>query len=157
MTAKRTFLLLLTGGAAVLASAALAAPASAPAHASLLIRHQVRGCHTWSVNGGKFAASQQLVLPHGGTITITNNDVMSHKLVKLSGPAVRIKNLKTAMGMGMHGAEGPGMMAHVGAKTQVTFTAAGTYRFTTRAGEDYMEGMKTIGEDNVLRLTVKVV
>jgi|SRR5438094_2144394 len=156
MTAKRTILVLLAGGAAVLASAALAAPASAPTHASILIRHQVRGCHSWSVNGGKFAPSQKVALRRGGTITITNSDVMPHKLVKLSGPAVRIKNLKTAMGMGMHGHEGSGMMGHMGAKTQVTFPAAGTYRFTTKAGEDYMEGMKTIGEDNVLRLTVTV-
>jgi plastocyanin len=156
MSAKRTFLVLLSGGAAVLASAALAAPASAPTHASILIRHQVRGCHAWSVNGGKFAPAQTVVLRRGGTITITNTDVMPHKLIKLSGPAMHVRNLKTPMGMGMHGHEAAGMMAHMGAKTQITFPTAGTYRFTTKAGEDYMQGMKTIGEDNVLKLTVQV-
>ena len=39
---------------------------------------------------------------------------------------------------------------------QITFTKPGVYHFTTKAGEDYMAGMKTIGEDNVLRLTVVV-
>jgi len=135
-----------------------AATAAAPArHASLVIRHQTRGCHTWSVNGGPFRAVQTIGLQRGGFITVTNNDVMPHKLVETSGPAVQVRNLKTpTMGMGMHGAFGPGMMAHMGAAAKVRFAHKGVYRFTTRAGEDYMLGMKTIGEDYVLRLTVKV-
>ena len=32
-----------------------------------------------------------------------------------------------------------------------SFTKAGVYRFTTKAGEDYTKGIKTVGEDNVLR------
>ena len=46
----------------------------------------------------------------------------------------------------------------MGTTVKVTFTHAGVYRFTTKAGEDYpaMAGMKTVGEDNVLRLTVTV-
>jgi hypothetical protein len=28
--------------------------------------------------------------------------------------------------------------------------------FTTKPGEDYMEGIKTVGDDNVLKLTVRV-
>jgi hypothetical protein len=49
-------------------------------------------------------------------------------------------------------------MNHMSASVKVTFSKAGVYKLTTRAGEDYpsMKGMKTIGEDNVLRLTVKV-
>jgi hypothetical protein len=47
-------------------------------------------------------------------------------------------------------------MARMGARTKVTFTKAGTYRFTTKVGEDYMKGVKTVGEDNVLKLTVVV-
>jgi hypothetical protein len=132
------------------------AAASTSGHAAVTIRHQVRGCHSWSVNGGAYKPSQTIVLKKGGWITVTNNDVMSHKLVKTSGPAIRIVNLKTSMGMGMHGTSAPGAMNHMGAMTKVSFTHAGVYRFTTKAGEDYMPGMKTIGEDNVLRLTVKV-
>lgn len=141
--------------AATLAGSGVAA--SAPGHASLLIRHQLRGCHNWSVNGGGFAANQTVALHRGGWLTVTNNDVMPHKLLKTSGPVVSVKNLKTpTMGMGHHGHFGPGMMAHMGAKVKVTFSRAGVYRFTTKAGEDYMPGMKTVGEDNVLHLTVTV-
>jgi hypothetical protein len=155
MTRMRT-LWILTAAVSALIAAGAASGAAAPTHAALLIRHQVRGCHSWSVNGGPFKPAQALSLRRGGWITITNNDLMPHKLVRTSGPAVRIQNLKTPMGMGLHGTFGPGMMAHMGATTKVWFAHAGVYRFTTKAGEDYMPGMKTVGEDNVLRLTVTV-
>ena len=48
------------------------------------------------------------------------------------------------------------MMARMGSRTKVTFGKAGIYKFTTKAGEDFMSGIKTIGEDNVLGLTVTV-
>ena len=88
---------------------------------------------------------------------VTNDDVMPHKLVETSGPSIRMLNLKTPMGTGLHGTFGPGMMAHMGAMTKVLFARPGVYRFTTKPGEDYMKGIETIGEDNVLRLTVRVV
>ena len=40
--------------------------------------------------------------------------------------------------------------------SKVTFTKAGVYTFTTKPGEDLMSGVNTIGEDNVLKLTVTV-
>jgi hypothetical protein len=110
--------------------------------ARIVIRHQLRGCHTWSVNGGPFRASQRLQIMRGGTITFVNNDVMPHKLVETSGPAVR--------------RSGNATMRHVGASVEILFSKRGLYRFTTKAGEDYMPGVKTIGEDNVLRLNVTV-
>jgi hypothetical protein len=49
-------------------------------------------------------------------------------------------------------------MGHMSATATVVFRHAGVYKLKTKAGEDYpgMQGMKTIGEDNVLRLTVIV-
>jgi len=77
------------------------------------------------------------------TITFLDNDIMSHKLLKTSGPAVRYR-------------PGPAMR-HMSASVRVTFGKVGVYRFTTKLGEDYPGmAMKTIGEDNVLRLTVRV-
>jgi plastocyanin len=131
--------------------------AAAPPTASVTIRHQVRGCHSWSVNGGPFAASHVVTLNRGGSIRFTNNDVMPHQLVKLSGPGVQMRNGSTMpMGMGMHRAAAPGVMNHMGATTTISFSRAGTYVFNTKPGEDYMSGFKTVGEDNVLRLTVQV-
>jgi hypothetical protein len=136
---KRISLLLALATAAALAIAAVSA--AAPGSASLVIRHQTRGCHSWSLNGGPLKAKQSIVLRHGGTLTVTDNDVMSHTLVLTGGPSLRIAHAK---------------LGHMGASTKITFTKPGVYRFTTKAGEDYMAGVKTIGEDNVLRLTVVV-
>jgi plastocyanin len=115
----------------------------APKKATITIRHQMRGCHTWAVNGGALRASLTTTLARGGTIRFVDNDVMPHKLVKTSGPAVRYV--------------GNPAMRHMSASVSATFTRAGTYRFTTKVGEDYPGvHVKTIGEDNVLHLVVKV-
>jgi plastocyanin len=127
--------------ALALGLAGAASAASAQSHASVVIRHQMRGCHSWSINGGPFKASQSITLRRGALLTVTDNDIMSHRLVLTSGPALRIANAT---------------LKHMGATLRVTLTKPGVYHFTTKPGEDYMAGMKTIGEDNVLRLTVVV-
>ncbi|MFN2628949.1 MAG: hypothetical protein ABR569_09985 [Gaiellaceae bacterium] len=48
------------------------------------------------------------------------------------------------------------MIGHMGASLKSTLTQRGVYHFMTKPGEDYTAGMKTIGKDNVLRLTVVV-
>jgi plastocyanin len=75
------------------------------------------------------------------SLRIQNNDVMPHTLVKTSGPALAIV---------------PAKLGHMGAVTKLTFSHPGVYRFVTKPGEDYMSGVNTVGEDNVLRLTVTV-
>lgn len=100
-----------------------------------------------------------MTIRRGGSISVTNNDVMPHKLIETRGPAVTITRLNagmTGMGMGLRGTFPPAMMAHMGAAARITFSRAGVYRFTTKPGEDYMKGIKTIGADNALELTVTV-
>jgi hypothetical protein len=155
---KRLSLALVLGLALAGATAAfgLAAHGKPPRSARMLIRHQLRGCHAWSVDGGPFRAAQRVTIRRGGALAITNDDVMPHRLVQLGGPRVRMHNGDS---MPMHmgrGDDGPGRMDHMGATTKITFSKAGTYRFKTVAGEDYMSGFRTIGPDNLLRLTVTV-
>jgi plastocyanin len=102
----------------------------------------MHGCHTWALNGGANVARVSTRLARGGSITFVNNDVMPHKLIQGSGPAVHY---------GSNAA-----LRHIGASVKVTFSKTGTYQLKTKAGEDYTPGIKTTGEDNVLRLTVKV-
>ena len=126
---------------------------------TLVIRHQVHGCHAWSLNGNAYKPSQVLTIHRGAFLAITNNDVMPHKLVETRGPAVAITRVSAGMpgkGMGLTGTFPPAMMARMSAVVKVTFTKPGVYTFITKPGEDYMSGMKTIGADNVLRLTVTV-
>jgi hypothetical protein len=123
----------------VLVGAALAAPSSA----TLTIRHQTKGCHTWALTGGAWKASQHVTLAKGAKLTIVDNDIMPHTLVQQSGPQAKLSTPA---------------MRRMGARATAVFAKAGTYVFKTRAGEDYpsMSNMKTIGEDNVLRLVVTV-
>ena len=141
--------------ALVLAAGALGSSASS--HSTLVIRHQLHGCHAWAVDGGAYAPSQTVTMKRGSWLSVTNNDVMPHKLVETSGPAVTITRLNTGMaGMGLKGTFPAAMLAHMGAAAKLTFAKAGVYHFTTKPGEDYMTGMKTVGDDYVLKLTVVV-
>jgi plastocyanin len=123
--------------AALFASSAFA---SSP-QSTLAIRHQLRGCHSWSFNGGPYKASLKIKLAPGSTLRVIDNDVMPHKLIQLSGPKAKLVSPA---------------MTHMSAQAKVVFGKKGTYRFTTKPGEDYMKGMKTIGADHVLKLTVTV-
>lgn len=129
----------------LIAIAALAITASAlgaaPRSATLTIRHQMKGCHSWSADGKHWSPTQNITLTVGGTLIVKNNDVMPQTLIQVKGPRARVK----------HAA-----MTHMGAAGLVRFPARGTYVFTTKAGADYTKGVKTVGEDNTLRLVVKV-
>ena len=126
-----------------LALAATASAATPAGNSTVVIHHAVKGCHLWAVNNGPFTASQTLTLKRGSVVTFMNDDVMPHTLVLTKGPALTFA---------------PAKMGHMGALLKVKFTHAGVYSFKTKAGEDYpgMGEMKTIGEDNVLRLVVTV-
>jgi plastocyanin len=118
---------------------------SASAHApkTVTIRHQMRGCHSWSFANGPYKATLKIHVDRDTALVFVNTDVMPHKLVQVAGAKVTLVKPN---------------MNHMSARTSVTFPKAGVYRFMTKAGEDYpmMGELKTIGEDNVLRLTVVV-
>jgi hypothetical protein len=139
MTSRISLGLVALAAAAALATAAVAAPSAA----TLTIRHQTKGCHTWAFTGGQWKATQAITLARGAKLTVIDNDVMPHKLVQVSGPTAKLSTPA---------------MRHMSARATVVFTKAGKYVFRTKAGEDYpsMSNVKTIGEDNVLRLVVTV-
>ena len=130
--------------AAAATALALVAPASSHENGPvLIIRHQIRGCHAWSLGlTGAAKVSQTVWLKRGVHLEFGNNDVMPHKLVQLSGPRVGLPD----------GAS----MNSLGAMIEVRFPKAGVYRFTTKAGEDYSKGVRTLGPDNTLKLRVIV-
>ena len=129
-------------GPGLASTGAAAVPAQAVSHhARIVIHHQVRGCHNWSVDGASWHIAQHVSLAAPSTITFQNRDMMPHRLVQESGPAVTYV--------------GHPNMAYMTASVTVRFPRAGTYRFTTKPGRVYMK-MKTIGSLNVLRLTVTV-
>jgi plastocyanin len=127
----------------VLAAFAVTSAAPASATGTVAIRHQMRGCQSWSFNSGPFKPSLSISVSAGTVLRFTNNDVMPHKLVQSAGPKVQLVHPK---------------MIKMASSATVKLTQKGLYRFTTRAGEDYAwaGSMKTVGEDNVLHLTVRV-
>ena len=130
---------------ALAALSALVVTSAAPAvgTGTITIRHQARGCHSWSFNSGPFKATQSVTVKAGTLLRFTNNDVMPHKLVQAAGPKMRLVH--------------PNMIKMASSAT-VKLTQKGVYRFTTKPGEDYAWAgtMKTVGDDSVLRLTVRV-
>ena len=81
----------------------------------------------WSGTGAPVAAPEPSVAERGERISVAGRDTVAHAA-----------------------------MTHMGAQAIARFAAKGKYVFTTKAGEDYMKGVKTAGEDNVLRLVVTV-
>jgi hypothetical protein len=140
---KRFRMLSLGGLALAAVTAVIAAPALGGPGQTLTIRHQMQGCHTWSFKGGPFKSSLKVSVARSTALKVVDNDVMPHTFLQVAGPKVTISRPA---------------MRHLGATAIVRFSKAGVYRFTTKAGEDYKfaSGMKTTGEDNVLRLTVTV-
>jgi plastocyanin len=140
----KRFRTLTWGGLAVAAvTAAVAAPAIAHSSPTVTIRHEMHGCHAWSFAGGPFKSSLKVSVARSTSLTVVDNDVMPHTFIQVAGTKVTIARPA---------------MRKMGATAVVRFSKAGVYRFTTKAGEDYKyaSGTKTIGEDNVLRLTVTV-
>ena len=131
-----------TGASALMLAALFAGSAFASSpQSTLTIRHQTRGCHAWSFNGGPYKASLKITLARGTMLKVVDNDVMPHKLIQLAGPKAKLVSPA---------------MRRMSAQAKVVFAKKGTYKFTTKPGEDYMKGVKTIGADNVLRVTVVV-
>jgi hypothetical protein len=147
---------------ALAASGVAGATAAAPKSGSLHIKHVVRGCHNWSLNGGPYRVHQVVQLARGGTLLVTNDDLMVQDLVKTSGPAVRMKLVQQShmgdmhMTMPMEGRPSLYAMAHMGAQVRVWFPAAGTYHFRLVDRGDYFKNIKTVGPDNKPTLVVTV-
>jgi plastocyanin len=148
MLRKQTNRMNLTIRGALLAFVALVAlgvTAAAPAGSTgtIAIRHQMHGCHSWSFNSGPFKPALSVSVKAGTVLKITNNDVMPHSLIQTAGPNARLTHAN---------------MSKMATSATVKLDQKGVYRFTTKAGEDYAwaSSMKTKGEDNVLRLTVRV-
>lgn len=129
--------------AVIAGTLAAGAIAHGPSSKTLTIRHQMRGCHSWAIAGGRFAPTQRVTLEEGSTLRLVNNDVMPHRFAQTRGAHLQIVHAK---------------MSRIGAIASVRFNDSGVYKFTTKPGEDYprFQHMKTVGEDYTLHLIVTV-
>lgn len=97
----------------------------------------------WQLGDGKLTANLTVALKAGTMLRFVNDDIMPHRLIQSGGPKLKLVHPN---------------MNQLSAVSTVKLTRKGTYRFTTRAGEDYkiFASHRTIGEDYVLHLTVHV-
>ena len=142
---RRAFVLAAAGASVF---ALLAPPAEGKGDA-LVIRHETRGCHSWSLNGSPYRARQLLrigrIPPHA--LTVINGDLRPHRLLQLSGPRVRLRPWPRR----------PARLAgrmEPGAQVALDFRERGVYQFTTRP--EGRSPRETAGPDTVLTLTVVV-
>ena len=164
-------LILTTATVAALALAATAGSVVSPA-ATLTIRHQAVGCHSWSLNGGAYRVEQTVRLRLGQSLRVVNRDSHAHTLVKLSGgslayapepqfrrrsPASPAMPLPPEPSGPVAAPSGVGVMGYSGAGVTVTFHDVGNYLLTTKAGAAFAGGnLTSTGPDNTLIARVLV-
>lgn len=112
--------------------------ASLAATTNLDIQHVRDGCHVWS-KSGRQASSLRLSLIRGARLQVLNRDLVPHQLVQVAGPNLALQ----------------GHMM-IGKTQLITFKQPGVYLFKDRVVEMGPMNVKTIGPDNMLRLTVFV-
>jgi hypothetical protein len=140
----------------------------------LEIRFEPVGCHSWSLDGGAFAADRTLRLRTGQSLVVVNHDVCPQTLVQTAGNPVAIRNLAPAavprhvqvvgvrepepvVSLRLLEAREPGEMTAMGDRTEVTFYEPGAYVLVTHEGETTLPGdWSTVGPDNQLVLHVQV-
>ena len=106
---------------------------------NLEIQHVRNGCHVWS-KGGLQASSLRMSLTRGARLQVLNRDVVPHQLVQVAGPNLALR----------------GHMM-IGKTQLITFKQPGVYLLKDGVVEMGPNmNVKTIGPDNMLRLTVSV-
>lgn len=163
-------LLLLIAAGAVTAIAARSDATGTRQHPQLVIRPEVVGSHSWSLNGGDYKLEQTIRLREGDSLQVINRDISTHTLVKVSGGELAFQQFQaeTPMGAGeapqaadltgtVLSAKMPilpeptgeaampaplesGEMAQYGAGVQVSFNEAGSYKLITEEGASYFPG-----------------
>lgn len=127
-----------------LAMLVAATPASAAGSETITITHVMRGCHEWDLGHGPMKPTMSLTVKRGTVVRFVNNDVMPHRLIRLSGPKVELKGAN---------------MNRMASSASARFVNSGTYRFKTVFGAFFpwaaSMGAK-IGKMSVLHLTVHV-
>jgi hypothetical protein len=108
---------------------------------SMSIVHVFRGCHVWMLGSRQLGPSAVVPVKPGTKLKLRVSCPMDFDLVQLAGP-------KLAFG---------GPRFYAGTTRVLTFRKVGVYRFAARNVQSSDEaGLETLGDDNALRLTIRV-
>jgi hypothetical protein len=125
-------------------SAAVGLVATAPAAASPTVRlaivHYVRGCHVWQA-ATDLGPSATIKVARGTRLAIRVNCPMAFDFSQKAGPTLDLGNPRT----------------FAGTTRSIVFRKPGLYRLVaTNVQSSAEQGLQTLGDDNVLSLTVRV-
>jgi len=119
---------------------ALKNPLVVKGSARLTIVHVQKGCHSWSTGKGAPAEGVKVILKRGQRLTVLNQDIDTHKLVRLAGP-------KVALGKAMS----------MNDRVTIAFQKPGVYKLRTmKMATPGMPEVETMGADHILAMLVVV-
>jgi hypothetical protein len=119
---------------------ALKNPLVVKGSARLTIIHVQKGCHVWSNGKATPAAGVKVVLKPGQRLTVLNQDIDTHKLVRLAGPKVVL-----------------GKALSMNDRVTIAFQKPGIYKLRTMKMETPgMPEVETMSPDNILAMLVVV-
>ena len=108
---------------------------------ALSIIHVVRGCHVWTLGSKDVGAAPVIRTRPGARIKLRVSCPMSFDLKQTAGPKLVLGSPRFA----------------AGSTRTIVFAKAGVYKLVAKNVETSEEmGLQTLGADNVLRLTVRV-
>jgi hypothetical protein len=137
---RRRLALVLLGGAAITAVPVALASTQASTLAFSIV-HVVRGCHVWSTASKTVGPSPTILLKPGTRLKIRASCPMDFDLTQTAGP-------KLALG---------GTRLYTGTIRTLVFRKPGVYKLMAMNVQTSDEvDLETLGEDNSLKLTVRV-
>jgi hypothetical protein len=108
---------------------------------SMSIVHVVRGCHVWALGAKQLSAKTVVRVKPGTKLKLRITCPMDFDIVQVSGPKLRLG----------------GARFYTGSTRVIVFRKAGLYKFVAKNVQTSEEvGLQTLGEDNLLRLTIRV-
>ena len=108
---------------------------------SMSIVHVLRGCHFWALGSKQLGPSAIVTVKPGTKLKLRVTCPMDFDLTQVAGP-------KVALG---------GTRFYAGTTRVITFKKVGVYRFAAKNVQTSDEvGLETLGDDNALRLTIRV-
>lgn len=108
---------------------------------SMSIVHVLRGCHVWALGPKQLGPTAAITVKPGTKLKLRVTCPMDFDLVQTAGPKVALGDRRF----------------YAGSTRVITFRKAGLYRFAAKNVQTSDEiGLETLGDDNALRLTVRV-
>ena len=128
-------------GALLAGAPAAAAATQAVPTVAMSIVHVVRGCHVWARGSKQLGATARISVKRGTRLTLRISCPMDFDVKQVAGPRLAIGNPRFFSGT----------------TRVIVFRKAGIYRLVATNVQSSEEmGLQTLGDDSVLRLTVRV-